>query len=124
MLGVLAIEIRRKSWHRIFHATSIYITIPGIHVPQADGKHTEQQKTAENLFSLATLQDPKRSTPSDELGASREDLPNVLLSYSMSCQRFVGSQCEFADQTGRKGEDIDMFAERTLVIREEKVSEL
>ena len=38
----------------------------------------------------------------------------------MSCQCFVSSQCEFADQTGRKGEDIDMFAERTLVIREEK----
>ena len=31
--------------------------------------------------------------------------------WVVSCQCFVGSQCEFADQTGKNGEDIDMFAE-------------
>lgn len=31
--------------------------------------------------------------------------------WVVSCQCFVGSQCEFADQTGKNGEDIDMFVE-------------
>lgn len=87
MLVVLAIEIRWESWHLFYHAM-FYLTNPGkVYVPQAERKHTEK-KTAENPFSLATLQDPKRSTPSEELGASREDLPNVLLScvLSMFCK--------------------------------------